>query len=186
MKTQFDVEKIIELGKIQNELDFERALIADRKLRVLSKKHPNLKSVRKKLRVIIQDYERSNWSKNSKISEKKIRDNDIAELIAEGERNFSNRRKLLIRSRLKKFDLTQLELGVILGHKSKSYMSELINGISPFTIKDLVIINRLLKIDLSYLIPTILPHTLTIKIKASIDKLDNPKVKLSKSDFTQV
>ena len=37
MKTQLDISKLLEIGKIQNELDFERALIADRKLRILSK-----------------------------------------------------------------------------------------------------------------------------------------------------
>lgn len=42
---------------IQNELDFERALIADRKLRVLSKENPKFKTVRKKLRDLIEQYE---------------------------------------------------------------------------------------------------------------------------------
>ena len=31
MKTQFDIEKVLEAGKLQNELEYERALIADRK-----------------------------------------------------------------------------------------------------------------------------------------------------------
>lgn len=47
MKTQFDISEIIKKGKIANELDFERAMIADRKLRVLSKENPAFKSVRK-------------------------------------------------------------------------------------------------------------------------------------------
>ena len=37
MKTNFDIEKFIESGSINNELDLERAMIADRKLRLLSK-----------------------------------------------------------------------------------------------------------------------------------------------------
>ena len=53
-KTQFDISELIENGKIQNELEFERALIADRKLRVLSKENPKLTSVRKKLRDLIE------------------------------------------------------------------------------------------------------------------------------------
>ena len=58
------------------------------------------------------------------------------------------------------------------------------NGISPFSLKDLVVINRLLKIDLTDLIPTFLPQTERKKIKTSIQKLDNPKIKLSKNDLT--
>jgi hypothetical protein len=57
MKTQFDISQLLEAGKIQNELDFERAMIVDRKLRVLSKENPEFKSVRKKLRDLIEQYE---------------------------------------------------------------------------------------------------------------------------------
>ncbi|MCD4769886.1 MAG: helix-turn-helix domain-containing protein [Bacteroidales bacterium] len=183
MKTQFDIEKVIELGEIQNELDLERALIADRKLRVLSRENPRLKTVRRKLRDLIEVYENKNWSSDSKITEKEFQESDIAEIIAEKERLFIERRKKIIKSKLKGLNITQQGLGTILGHKSKSYMSEIMNGISPFTLRDLVIINRLLKIDLADLVPTFLPHTERIKIKLSIDKLKNPKLKLSKDDF---
>ena len=60
MKTQFDISELIKVGKIQNELDFERVLIADRKLRVLSKKEPKYKTVRKELRTLIEQYENQN------------------------------------------------------------------------------------------------------------------------------
>lgn len=56
-KTQLDISKLLEIGKIQNELDFEKALIADRKLRVLSKEDSKYKVIRKKLRDLIADYE---------------------------------------------------------------------------------------------------------------------------------
>ncbi|MDN5212241.1 transcriptional regulator [Fulvivirgaceae bacterium BMA12] len=184
MKIQFDVKEILEIGKIQDELDFERALIADRRLRVLAQEDPKLKHVRKKLRDLIQDYENRNWSAKTKISENKLKENDLAEIIAEKERLFIERRKNLIRSKLKRLGLNQQELGLILGHESKSYMSELRNGVSPFSLKDLVIINRLLKIDLIDLVPTFLSHAERTKIKASIKKLANPKLKLSKADFT--
>ena len=58
----FDISELIENGEILNELDFERALIADRKLRVLAKENPKLKSVRKKLRDLIEAYENKNWN----------------------------------------------------------------------------------------------------------------------------
>jgi transcriptional regulator with XRE-family HTH domain len=183
MKTQCDISQLIESGKIQNELDFERALIADRKLRVLAKENPKFKASRKKLRDLIGQYENQNWSADLKISDKKLRESDVAELIAEKERQFIQRRKELIRKKLKNLNLTQQDFGKILGHSSKSYISELMNGVSPFSLKDLIVIHRLLKIDLSDLIPTFLPQSDRKKIRTTIEKLDNPKLKLSKNDL---
>lgn len=183
MKLQFDITQLIKAGKIQNELDFERALIADRKLRVLSKENPKFKSIRKKLRDLIEQYENQNWSTESKLSDKKLSESDAAELIAEKERLFIERRKELIRKKLKKLNLTQQDFGKILGHGNKSYISELMNGVSPFSLKDLVVINRILKIDLTDLVPTFLPESERVKIRTTIKKLDNPKLKLSKDDL---
>lgn len=186
MKTQFDISKPLEIGEIRNELDFERALIADRKLRSLSKDNSKHKITRKKLRALIEDYENKNWSLVSGLSDKKLKESDVAELIAEKERVFIKQRKELIKKELKRLNLTQQDLGSILGHKSKSYISELMNGISPFSLKDLIVLNRLFKIDLIDLIPTFLPQSDQVKIKTSILKLNNPKLKLSKEDFALV
>ncbi|SMG51780.1 Helix-turn-helix [Marivirga sericea] len=181
MQTQLDISKILEAGKIASELEFERALIADRKLRVLAKEDSKYKAVRKKLRDLIAAYENKNWSSGSRITDKKIKESDLAEVIAEKERQFILKRKELIRKKLKSLNLTQQDLGEILGHRSKSYMSELMNGISPFSLKDLIVINRLLKIDLTYLIPTFLAPADKMKIKNSLEKLNNPK--LSEGNF---
>lgn len=183
MKTQFDVSKLLENGKIENELDFERALIADRKLRVLAKNNTKYKSIRRQIRDLIEEYEDKNWSVTSKISSSKFQESNIAELISEKERQFVHNRKKLIRKKLKTLKLTQQDFGMILGHKSKSHMSELMNGLSPFTLKDLIIIHRLLKIELPDLIPTFLGQSEQMKIKTSIESLDNPHIKLSKDDF---
>ncbi|KPQ19346.1 MAG: helix-turn-helix protein [Algoriphagus marincola HL-49] len=178
MKTQFDINELIDAGKIENELDFERALIADRKLRVLSKDDASYKIRRKKLRDLIEQYENQNWSSDSKISENKIKESDSAEMIAEKERQFIQKRKELIRKSLKSLNLTQQDFGRILGHQSKSYISELMNGISPFSLKDLIVIHQLLKIDLAHLVPTFLPESDRVRIQTSIKKLNNPKLKL--------
>jgi len=183
MSIQFDISQLLETGEIKNELDFERALIADRKLRVLSKEDPIYKPLRKQLRDLIELYENENWNAESKISEKKIRESDIATSIAEKERLFIQRRKELIRKKLKNLHLTQQDFGAILGHNSKSYISELMNGVSPFSLKDLIVINRLLKIDLTDLVPTFLPQSDRIKIRTTIKKLDNPNLKLSTDDL---
>ena len=65
-------------------------------------------------------------------------------------------------------------------------MSELINGVSPFVMKDIVVIHRLLNIDFSNLIPTFLPQKDRLKIKSSLEELDNPKLRLSSQDFELV
>ncbi len=186
MKTQLDIDKIIKIGTITNELDFERALIADRKLRVLSKENSSLKSVRKELRNIIANYENKHWSNISSISEKKLKESDTAELVAEKERVFIENRKSIIKLKLKKHAINQQEFGIILGHNSKSYMSELMNGICPFSLTDLIVINRLLKIDLTDLIPTFLPQNQRLKVRKSIERLGKPNLKLSKKDFAFV
>lgn len=183
MKTQLSISKLLEAGKIQNELDLERALIADRKLRVLSKEDSKYKVIRKQLRDLILDYENKNWSSNSEITDEKLQESDVAELIAEKERQFIHNRKHLIRKKLKNLNLAQQDLGTVLGHSSKSYMSELMNGISPFSLKDLIVISRLLKLNLTDLIPTFLPQEDREKIIISIQKLDNPKLKAIKDDF---
>ncbi len=186
METQFDIQRLIKKGEIKNELELERALITDRKLRVLSKKDPEFKKVRGRLRELIEKYENKNWSENANVSKRKILESDIAELIAENERLFIQKRKDLIRKKLKNIGITQQDFGVLLGHKSKSYISELMNGISPFSLRDLIVINRLLKIELTDLIPTFLPQDERVKIMSSIKKIDNPNLKLSKEDFELV
>jgi len=183
MKTHFDIEEFVRKGKIENELDFERALIADRKLRVLAKEDDHFKVLRKKLRDIIEFYESKNWSAESVIDEAKIKESDIAELIAEKEREFIENRRNIIKRKLKDFNLNQQELGSILGHKSKTHMSELMNGIRPFSLKDLIIMNRLFKIDIHDLIPVFLPKNEQIRVKDVILKLNKPQMKLSKEDL---
>lgn len=186
MQTDFDINRVIKQGKIQNELDFERALIADRKLRILSKENVDYVPIRKKLRDLIEDWEIKHWSADLEIADEKVSESDLAGSIAEIERQFIEKRKNLIRAKLKSLDLSQQALGSLLGHKNKSYISELMNGITPFTLRDLIVINRLLKIDLTDLIPAFLSHNERIRIKASLERLENTKLKLSKADFTMV
>lgn len=183
MKTHFDIEKIVENGIITNELDYDRALIAERKLRLLAKESLHFKNLRTKLRDIIERYEISEWSDIDNIDDFKLSESSKSERIAELERIFIENRKQAIRKKLKELDLTQENLALILGHKSKTYMSELMNGIKPFTLKDLIIINRLLKINLAVLIPVFLSKEDQVKVKEVVIKLDKPKVKLSSDDL---
>jgi len=183
MKTHFDIEKFIENGSLKNELDLERAMIADRKLSLLSKENVHFKNQRNKLRNLIEAYEKKVWSNLDKITDKQIEESDKSEIVAEQERIFLENRKQKIKEKLNTLDLTQENLGNILGHKSKTHMSELMNGIKPFTLKDLIIINRLLKIEIKYLIPVFLSKDEQIKIKMAVIKLNKPKIKLEKTDL---
>ncbi len=184
MKTQSYL-KIIQKGFISNELELEKALIIERKLRLLAKENPELAESRMQLRTIIKEYEKANWSADSIISDKKIQESDAAELIAEQERKFLANRKEILKSKLTELGINQQDLGQILGH-SKSYISELINGINPFNLKDLIIIHKLFGIKLEDLIPTIIPQKESEKIKSSILKINKPKLKLGKKDLVLV
>jgi len=182
MKTQIDLKQILKKGQITDEIGLERAMILDRKLRLLIKENPELADERKQLRAIIKEYENNNWSNDSLISDEKIQESDFAEFIAEQERRFLEHRKTVIKEKLSQYGINQQDLGVLLGH-SKSYMSELMNGISPFNNRDLIIIHRLFHIKLEYLIPTIIPQKDRSKIKASILKINKPNLKLAKEDL---
>ncbi|MDA3867532.1 MAG: helix-turn-helix transcriptional regulator [Salinivirgaceae bacterium] len=87
-----------------------------------------------------------------------------------------------MRKKVKEFDMTQQDLGQILGHP-KSYMSELKNGVSQFRLKKLVIIHRLLEISLKTLISTYLQSETRDKVRESIEKLNKPKLRLRKTEI---
>lgn len=183
MKTEFDIEAILKKGRLSNELDYERALVAERKLRLLAKEDAQFTTLRQQLRELLESYERSEWADADSIDDRQLIQSEKAEFIADQERQFLETRKRTIRNRLKQLELTQENLGSILGHKSKTHMSELMNGIKPFTLKDLIIMHRLLKIEMSVLIPVFLSNSDQEKVKLAVSKLDKPKVKLEANDF---
>ena len=75
-------------------------------------------------------------------------------------------------------------MALLLGHRSKTHMSELINGIKPFTLKDLIIINRILKVEITKLVPVYLSKEDQIKINEAIRKLNKPKIELTSDVLT--
>lgn len=185
MKEKVDLNSILKAGRLTNELDLERALILDRKLRLLVKEDSELLESRRKLRSIIKEYEKINWSKESEIEELKIKESDDAAFIAEQERIFVEKRKNTIKEKLDTLKITQQDLGKILGH-GKSYISELMNGVSPFSIRDLVILHRLFGIKLENLIPTIISEKDRVSIRTSLIELNKPELKLEKGDLAFV
>jgi transcriptional regulator with XRE-family HTH domain len=176
-KTIVDLDNILKKGSLTNELDFERASIIDRKLRTLIKEQPELTDKRRKLRGILKAYENTVWV-DQEPTATKLAESELAEIIAEHERIFYHRRKELIRKKLQSLSLSQKDLGKILGHKSVSYISELINGINSFTTNDLVAIHLLLKIDFKDLIPTVLNIREREKLAIGVQELNHPNLKI--------
>ena len=186
MKTQLDIKKLLKKGVISNELEFERASILLRKLRLLAKEDKELNKLRVELKQLIIDFEKRNWNSEVEITEVQLKESDYATFIAEQERVFLLNRKEHIQERLSEFGLTQQEFGAILGH-GKSYISQLMNGVYPFSNKDLIIIHRLFDIKLEYLILTILPSEERLRINDTISKIKITKkatsLKLKKMDL---
>lgn len=182
MKDIINIEEVRNIEKLENEYDLQKASLLERKLRLLIDENFDLKPLRQKLRSLIRDYESKVWSDFENISESQIKELDTAKVIVNLEQQFILKRKEVIRKKLKGFDMTQKDLGMLLGHP-KSYMSELINGVSQFTMKDLIIIHRLFGISLKILIPTYLQSETRNKVRESIIKLKKPKLKLRKTEL---
>jgi len=182
MKDIINIQEIENIEQLENEYDLQKASLLERKLRLIIDENPELKPVRKKLRDLIAEYESREWSDFENISDSKIKELEKAETIINYEQIFVAKRKESIRRKLKDFDMTQQDLGVLLGHP-KSYMSELINGVSQFTMKDLVIIHRIFGINLKILIPIYLQSETRKQVKTSIQKLNKPKLRLRKAEL---
>ncbi len=179
MKDIIDIKEVESINKLENEYDLQKASSLERKLRLMINENPDLKPIREKLRNLIKSYEDNEWSDFNNIPDSKFIESDKAEDIIGSEQRFINKRKEAIREKLKEFDMTQQDLGIILDHP-KSYMSELMNGVSQFTLKDLVIIHRILSINLNILIPTYLQSETRDRVIKSIQKLNKPKLGLRK------
>ncbi len=175
-----DIKEVMSLERLDNEYDLHKASLLERKLRLMIAENPDLKPIRKKLRDLIKDYEDRHWTDLDSITDSQVEYSEKAESIVDYEQKFIQNRKESIKKKLKEFDMTQQDLGFLLGHP-KSYMSELINGVSQFTLKDLIITHRILGINLSTLIPTSLQSDTRDKLTESIKKLNKPKLRLRKT-----
>jgi len=182
MKDIINIQEVENIERLENEYDLQKASLLERKLRLIIDENPELKPIRKKLRDLILEYESREWTDFENISDSKIEELEKAETIINYEQIFVSKRKEKIRKKLKEFDMTQQDLGVLLGHP-KSYMSELINGVSQFTMKDLVIIHRVFGINLKILIPTYLQSETRKQVKTSIQRLNKPKLSLRKAEL---
>jgi transcriptional regulator with XRE-family HTH domain len=179
---KFSIQHIQKLSSLTSELDYEKASSLFLKLRVLEKENKSYKPIRNHLRTLIKDYEKRNWADEHSITDNQIKESDLAEALVQVENDFYQRRKELIKIKLKEAGLTQNDLAKILEHR-KGYMSELINGLRPFSKEDLIVINRLFKIKLEDLIPTFIKQDRAFHIKKTLESLSHSKIRLTKKDF---
>ncbi|MDO3641770.1 helix-turn-helix transcriptional regulator [Mucilaginibacter sp. L3T2-6] len=184
LNIQTDLDFLLKKGKINSEVEHERAIMFHRQLRLLVKEHPELTSKRTALQQLIKSYEKENWEYET-ISDELIAESDAAEAIIEKESMFFTKRKELIKDKLKELSLTQKDFGKILGHSSKSYISELINGACSFSMRDVVLIHALLKIGFDDLIPTTRLALEKDQVVATIHKI-NPDLKINEETLELV
>ena len=168
----FDVRAIIKNGKLSSELEYERAQLADRNLMLLVKEDPSMKPLRDELRALLHEYQEAHWRDDDAITDQQFEENDRAEIQAEQERQFLNRRKELVNHRLEVLGLKQKDLAALLGH-NKSYTSELLNGVRSFSSNDLALLHQMLRIPLKDLFPSSVSLEVQKRIRATLPRVSN-------------
>jgi transcriptional regulator with XRE-family HTH domain len=178
---RLDIDNILNIDELNSELEHERAASIHGRLRWMAKENKSLERVKDHLKNLILKYENKHWSNEDNITDEQIKESDIAEKIIYSENLFIQKRKELIRKKLKQSGLSQKDLGKILGHRP-NYMSELINGVRPFSKDDLVVIHRLFEIDFKDLLPPFLKSDVRNHIRTTLGELKNKKVKIKLKD----
>ena len=177
------IHNILKLEKLEDELEFEKASSLYLKLRKQEQKDSYYSDIRTHLKVLISKYEQEHWSDEFSITEEQVRESDKAEALVRAENQFNHKRKEQVRRRLKDVGLNQTDLAKILGHR-KGYMSELINGLRPFSKEDIVIINRLLKIRFEDLVPPFIKKDKADHINKTLESIPKSNLRLTLRDLT--
>ena len=174
-----DIRRILDAGRIDNELDLERVTLAERHLILQEEHQPELRETRRALSNLTIDYEHRHWSDSSRITDAQVEESDAAEIQAEREYVFIRDRRKLILAKLQALSLKQKDLALLLNH-SKSYTSELLNGIRPFSTNDLKLIHLLFEIPLKDLIINIPSQETLSRLETTIEKISslNPKARV--------
>lgn len=179
---RLNIDNILNVDELNSEFEFEQATSLQGRLRWMVKENPSLGKVRQHLINLIEKYETENWEEENSITDDQIKESDIAERLVNAESLFIQKRKELIKEKLRDNQITQKDLGKLLGHRP-NYMSELINGIRPFSKDDIVVIHRLFDIDFKDLIPPFLKKETTNRIKITLEKFGNMNMKLKIKDL---
>lgn len=182
---RLEIDNILKIDELNNELEFERATFIHGKLRWMVEEDSSLEPVRQHLFVLIEKYESKHWENELEITEEQIKESDNAEKIVNAESIFIQKRKELLKNKLKENEISQKDLAKLLGHRA-NYMSELMNGVRPFSRDDIVVIYRLFDIDFKDLIPPFLEKEVINHIKMTLGAMKNKRVKLKMNDLEAV
>jgi predicted XRE-type DNA-binding protein len=182
---RLEIDNLLKIDELNTELEFEQATSIQGKLRWMVKEDSSLEPIRQHLLVLIEKYELKHWGNESEITEEKIKESDDAEKIINAENIFIQKRKEILISKLKENELSQKDLAKLLGHRP-NYMSELINGVRPFSRDDIVVIHRLFGIDFNDLIPPFLKKDVANHIKMTLGEMKNKKIRLKMNDLEAV
>jgi|SRR5690606_5845235 len=179
---KFSVNNILKITRIGNEFELEKANSLFNKLRLLIKEDASLKPLRRHLGDLIEEYESKHWADADQVTREQLESSDQAQKMVGLQDRLIQQRKERIKRALKKHDLIQNDLAAILGHR-KNYMSELMNGVRPFSQEDIIIIHRILGLKLDHLIIPVIKEPVVERIRLAIQKLNKPKLKLKGSDL---
>ncbi len=182
---RLEIDNILKIDELNSEYEFEKATSIYGKLNWMGEDDSSLIPIRQHLMTLIEKYENTHWNNESAITDEQIKENDIAEKIVSAEILFVQKRKELIKKKLKENAISQKDLGRILGHRP-NYMSELINGVRPFSRDDIVVIHRLFEIEFQEIIPPFLKKEVTNHIKTTLGELKGKKVRLKIDDLEVV
>ncbi len=182
---RLEIDNILKIDELNSELEFERATSIQGRLRWMVEEDSSLEPIRQHLLTLIEKYENEHWHKESEIKDDQVKENDIAEKIVSAESIFIQKRKELIKEKLKENTITQKDLAKILGHRP-NYMSELMNGVRPFSRDDIVVIHRLFEIEFNDLIPPFLKKEVTNHIKTTLVELKTKKIRLKMKDLVSI
>lgn len=174
-----NIKRILDAGRIETELECEQIALAKRYLRLQEENQPDLGATIEALRNLVIEFEDRCWSDRSLITDAQVQESEAAEIQAEREYVFIRQRRKLILAKLQELSLKQKDLSLLLNH-SKSYTSELLNGIRPFSTNDLKLIHLLFEIPLTDLIITIPSQDTLSRLETAIAKISsvNPKARV--------
>lgn len=182
---RLEIDNLLILDELDGELEYEKAISIYGRLRWMVKEDKSLEPVKHHLKLLIKRYEQNHWNDETKISHDQIKESDMAEKIVISESEFVQKRKELIRYKLKENGISQHDLAKILAHRP-NYMSELINGVRPFSRDDIIVLHRLFDLDLKYLIPPFIKKETANHIKQALGELKNKRIKLKLSDLEAI
>lgn len=174
---RLEIDNILKIDDLNNELEFEKSTSIQGKLRWMVKEDSSLEAIRQHLIDLVEKYENTHWNNEAQITDEQVQESDLADKIMSAENVFIQKRKELIKEKLKENEITQKDFGKILGHRP-NYISELINGVRPFSRDDIIVIYRLFEIEFKDLIPPFLKKEVTNHIRTTLGKLKNQKVRL--------